>query len=131
VLLAQLADEVADLVLAVEPADRRGEEREVLDEERRRDDARRSADGLQEADAPRVLRQPASDEDGHAGDGEQREEERSRLEHGLRVPDQQCVRGRDLLPAREVLAGPVGTGSTFEVLIDEGLGVVRGWQASG
>ena len=69
------------------------------------DEARACADGLEHADSERVFRQPPSDQDGHAGDSEEREEKRAGLEHRLRVLDQQRVGRRDSLPGRELRAG--------------------------
>lgn len=47
----------------------------------------------------RAYWEPPSDQDGHAGDGQQREEQRPWLQHIPFVVDQQRVRRRDLLPA--------------------------------
>ena len=60
-----------------------------------------AADGLQESDPTRVLRQPAPDEDGHARDREQREQQRPRLKHPLPVLDQLRILRRDPFPGRD------------------------------
>ena len=103
-------------------ADHRGEQREheVLGEEGRRDHARRAADGLQEADPARVLRQPTPDEDGHARDREQRKQQRPRLEHPVPVLDQ-----RSHLPPRSLPRSRTRAGLDVEVaVVGERLGVV-------
>jgi hypothetical protein len=56
---------------------------QVLGQEGRRDQAWRAAGGLQESDSPGAFRQPATNEDGHAREGQQAEQRGAGQQEGL------------------------------------------------